>query len=55
MMKNYLGVEISGKKQFVDPAFGYYDENGNEVVNWKPEDDYVDSDGFDKSNIIPTE
>ncbi|MBQ9503376.1 MAG: TNT domain-containing protein [Lachnospiraceae bacterium] len=52
-MKNYLGVEISGRKQFADPAFGYYDENGKEVVNWKTEDDYVDSDGFDKSNLEP--
>lgn len=45
-MKNYLGVEISGRKQFADPSFGYYDENGKEIVYWKPEDDYVDSDGL---------
>ena len=51
--RNYLGQLISGKKEFTDPAFGYYDKDGNEHVNWKPEDEDVDSDGFDKHNIEP--
>lgn len=36
------------RKQFKRPEFGYYDENGVEHVNWKPENDDVDADGFDK-------
>lgn len=31
--------------------FGYYDECGNAVPFWQPENEYVDSDGFDKRNI----
>ena len=50
-MKNCFGIEISGEKQFISPEFGYYDASGREVVNWKPEDETVDSDGFDKSNV----
>ena len=49
-MRNYQGIEITGKKQFIDPSYGYYDDNDNEVVNWREEDEFVDSDGFDKTN-----
>ncbi len=52
-MKNYLGNDISGRKRFISPEYGYYDESGREVVNWAPADDFVDSDGFDKNNIEP--
>lgn len=50
MKKNYLGNPIVGRKQFIDESFGYYDENGDEHVNWEPENEFVDSDGFDKTN-----
>ncbi len=50
MKKNYLGQIITGRKQFISPLFGYYDESGNEHVNWMPENADVDSDGFDKNN-----
>ncbi|MCR4989884.1 MAG: TNT domain-containing protein [Lachnospiraceae bacterium] len=50
MKKNYLGQEISGRKEFLSEDYGYYDKDGNEHVYWKPEDDDVDSDGFDKHN-----
>ena len=49
-MRNYQGIEITGEKQFIDPSYGYYDDNDNEVVNWREEDEFVDSDGFDKTN-----
>ncbi len=49
--RNYLGHTITGRKQFIDASYGYYDENGNEHVNWEPEDSITDSDGFDKRNI----
>ena len=52
-MKNYLGHEISGKKQFISPEYGYYDESGKEIVNWASADEYVDADGFDKTNKEP--
>ncbi len=48
--KNYLGKEITGRKQFIRPDFGYYDASGKEIVNWKPADETVDSDGFDKNH-----
>ena len=50
MKKNYLGEPILGRKQFLDDSYGHYDENGDEHVNWEPENDLVDSDGFDKTN-----
>ena len=48
--KNYLGQVIIGPRQFIDPSYGYYDEFGDEHVNWRSEDETVDSDGFDKTN-----
>ena len=49
--RNYLGQIITGRKQFIDESYGYYDDDGNEHVNWRPEDSIIDSDGFDKRNI----
>ncbi len=55
MKHNYLGLAISGHKEFQDPSFGYYDEDGCEHVFWTPENDIVDCDGFDKRNIEPND
>lgn len=46
-----IKVKTNTKKLFKCPEFGYYDENGVEHVNWKPEDEDIDSDGFDKHNV----
>ena len=50
MKRNYLGQPITGHKQFIKDSFGYYDDNGDEHVNWEPENDIIDRDGFDKRN-----
>lgn len=46
--RNCYGEIITGIKVFQDNSFGYYDENGNEHVNWVEENEDVDSDGFCK-------
>lgn len=51
--KNCYGEIITGIKQFQDPSFGYYDEQGDEHVNWAKEDEHVDSDGFYKHHVEP--
>lgn len=53
MKKNYLGQNIIGRKQFLNDDFGYYDEYGDEHVNWAPPDEKVDQNGFDKTNKEP--
>ena len=46
---NYLGEDIANIKiELDDLEYGYVDENNIPHINWRKEDDIVDSDGFDK-------
>lgn len=49
---NCYGEDITGKKPLLaDSSFGNYDEDMNPHPFWQPEDESVDSYGFDKRHV----
>ncbi len=48
---NYLGQLLTNKyPSFSDPSYGYVSSDGKVIVNWEKENEFVDSNGFDKNH-----
>lgn len=52
MIYNVYGDVINANDlELIDSSFGYRNEKGQLIVNWDPESDIIDNNGFDKTNV----